>query len=404
MKTMSLRPKRGLRLNVLPTPKSRIRLLKSAGVVLVLCVPAGSALASVSLYGVLDSGLLFRTVAGVRNGQPASLFSTSSSTELTSRWGLVGVEDIGGGYQVGFKLESGFNVTKGVGNSALPFPQDTGALFDRGAVVGVDAPWGTIKLGRNWTPFFDGMQAADVTGYMNFASLGSAVFQNNSNVNPALGVAGLTTGANSPANGGLLYTWQNDSIKYMLPEIGPITGGVLYSFGGTAGSFSTKSAWSANLAYKSGNWGATVAYFDATDPTGQTSNHWLRAMTAGLNYQFGTVRLGVDFSKFRNPTTGANQNWYFLGASWQYSAPVRITANWLYLDDQVDKRSNGQLFKVGVAYSLSKRTTLYSDVGYSVNKSQGVLGGGPTTGTLPFSPVTIGRNQMAAAAGIRTLF
>jgi predicted porin len=371
-------------------------------------VTAGTARAesSVTLYGVMDVGLNFRTAAGAgSDGKAASALQLASGNELTSRWGLLGTEDLGGGLALTFKLESGFNAATGTGNFSVPFPADTGALFDRSAVVGVTSSrWGKLLLGRNWSPFFDGISAGDATGYMNFGSLANATFQNSSNLNPALGLAGAASGQNSAANGGLLYTWVNNSIKYMLPDntLG-LSGGLLYSFGGTAGSLSNKSAMSANLNWTNGTAGFASGFFSARDPSGLTNNPWLRAFTIGATYVIGTVKVGVDFVKFQNPTTGANQNYYYGGAAWQATPEWRFTADWLHLQDLKNSAAGADLYKVGAGYSLSKRTTLYLDVAFSDNKAKGMLGAGSNTSILT-SPATVGHNQLAIGTGVRTLF
>jgi predicted porin len=378
----------------------------SAGLFGLTCAFIGTAHAqtSVTLYGVMDVGLNYRTAAGASDGKAASALSLASGNELTSRWGLLGSEDIGGGMKITFKLESGFSPTTGGGNFGVPFPNDTNALFDRGAVIGVSSAWGKVLLGRNWSPFFDGISAGDVTGFMNFGSLANSVFQNSSNVNPKLGLAGIVSGANSPANGGLLYTWVNNSVKYMLPDnTYGFSGGALYSFGGTAGSFSNKATRSANLNWTNGSLGFTSGYFDANDPTGATSEPWLRAYSLGVSYVIGPVKTGFNFAKYRNPTTGADQNYYYLGTAWQITPSWRMTADWMHLQDLQTSAAGADLYKAGVQYFLSTRTTLYTDVAYSKNKAQGMLGAGSDTSVLT-SPATIGHNQLAIGAGIRTLF
>jgi len=377
----------------------------SAGLVGMTCAVIGTAHAqtSVTLYGVMDLGLNYRTAAGASDGKAASAL-TMAGNELTSRWGLLGSEDIGGGIKITFKLESGFTPTTGAGNFSVPFPNDTNSLFDRGATVGVTSTWGKVLLGRNWSPFNDAMYAEDATGFMNFGSLVSSVFQNSSNVNPKLGLAGLATGANSPVNGGALYTWVNNSIKYMLPDnTYGFSGGALYSFGGTAGSFSNKATRSANLDWTNGSLLLTSGYFDANDPTGATSEPWLKAFTLGASYTIGPVRTGLDFVKYRNPTTGANQNYYYLGTAWQITPSWRMTADFMHLQDLQISAAGADLYKTGVQYFLSKRTTLYTDVAYSKNKAKGMLGAGSDTSVLT-SPATIGHNQLAIGAGIRTSF
>ncbi|AJG19479.1 Outer membrane protein (porin) [Cupriavidus basilensis] len=372
-----------------------------------LCVSgAAGAQSSVTLYGVMDVGLNYRSVAGAdpATGKAAGSLALASGNELTSRWGLLGLEDIGGGYKVTFKVESGFSADTGAGNFSVPFPNDTNSLFDRGAIVGLIGPWGSVRLGRNWSPFFDGISAGDATGYMNFGSLANATFQNASNLNPSLGLAGVASGANSAANGGLLYTWVNKSIKYMLPDnFYGFSGGLLYSLGGTPGSFSNKSTMSANLNWTNGALGIASGYFDAKDPTGQTNNPWLRAYTIGTTYTAGPLKAGINFVKFRNPTTGANQNFYYVGAAYQASPAWRFTADWLHLQDLQNSSAGANLYKVGAGYALSKRTMLYTDVAFSDNKPKGMLGAGSNTSILT-SPATIGRNQWAVGSGIRTVF
>jgi len=366
----------------------------------------GSARASLNLYGVLDVGLNYRSVAGVdpSTGRAAGALALASGNELTSRWGLIGLEDIGAGYKIAFKLESGFAADTGVANASVPFPHDTGSLFDRGATIGVVAPWGTVRLGRNWSSFFDGISAGDATGYMNFGSLANATFQNSSNFKPSEGFPGVASGANSAANGGLMYTWVNKSIKYMLPdEFYGFSGGVTYGFGGTPGSFSNKSTLTANLNWTDGRLGFASGYFDGKDPTGQTNDPWMRAYTIGVTYTWGALKTGVNFAKFKNPTTGADQNYYYVGAAYQATPAWRLTADWLHLQDKQVSEAGADLYKIGAGYAFSKRTTLYVDVAYSNNKPKGMLGAGSNTSILA-SPATIGHNQLAVGAGIRTLF
>lgn len=380
----------------------------SAGAACLTCLMPGSthAQSTVTLYGIMDIGLNYRTAAGTgANGKAASAVQMLSGQDMTSRWGLLGNEDLGDGLALTFKLESGFNAATGNGNFSLPLPADTGSLFDRSAVVGITSTrWGKVLLGRNWSPFYDGISAGDVTGFPNFGSLGNAVWQNSSNLNPALGLAGAASGQYSAANGGVMYTWVSNSIKYMLPanSVG-LSGGLLYSFGGTPGSVSSKSVMSANLNWTNGTLGVASGYFNARDPSGLTNNPWLRAYTVGLTYVIGPLKAGINYAKFQNPTTGANQNYYYGGAAWQASPTWRFTADWLHLQDLKNSAAGADLYKVGASYLLSKRTMVYLDVAYADNKAQGLLGAGTTTSILA-TPATVGHNQLAIGTGVRTFF
>jgi predicted porin len=385
-------------------PRTRLLAQLLTGIIATAPV-AVMAQSSVTLYGLVDAGINYRTSAGVNptTGKVGSALALVSGNDYTSRWGMQGTEDIGDGLKVIFRLESGFNAATGAGNFSVPFPNDTNSLFDRMAIVGVTSPLGTVRLGRNWSSFYDGVVAGD-TAIDNFGSMTSVVLNNSSNINPKLGPAAVVSGANSVVNGGLLYAWVNNSIKYNLPDnTYGLSGGALYSFGGTAGSMSNKQTWSANLDWTNGTLGLVSGYFDAKDPTGLTDNPWLRAFTLGINYVLGPVKTGFVFTKFRNPTTGANQNYYYVSTNWQATPFLAFVADWAHLQDLQNSSAGANVYKVGTSYSLSKSSTIYAEVGYANNKSQGMQSGG--LGIAPLtSPGVIGHNQLAIAAGLRKFF
>ncbi|WP_255246815.1 porin, partial [Paraburkholderia fungorum] len=87
-----------------------------------LCVGAVSAAhaqSSVTLYGILDTGIDF---ASNVNGN--HLYQMASGVSAGSRWGLRGKEDLGGGLAAVFDLESGFNSTNGSLGSGLAFSRN----------------------------------------------------------------------------------------------------------------------------------------------------------------------------------------------------------------------------------------------------------------------------------------
>ena len=63
---------------------------------------------AVTMYGILDGGV---TVSKLQH-QTAKVQMTNGNW-LSNRWGLMGQEDLGGGNSVFFKLEQGFNLSKG---------------------------------------------------------------------------------------------------------------------------------------------------------------------------------------------------------------------------------------------------------------------------------------------------
>jgi predicted porin len=169
---------------------------------------------SVTLYGVVDNAFSY-----VSNQRGDANFSMSQGNVQASKFGLLGTEDIGGGTRAIFRLESGFNSLTGAQSSA-------GVIFNRQAYVGLsNDSYGTLTLGRQYTP------------YLNMVG--------------ALGPTGVLTGATGAHPGDLdaLDTTLrfNNSITYASPDIAGLKFGAQYGLGGTPGSVANGSNFSAAL-------------------------------------------------------------------------------------------------------------------------------------------------------------
>ena len=90
------------------------KLLKLLPVAAALTLAMSASAAEVSIYGKIDTGLAFTSID---NGKPGSdrvnTTQMLSGQTAGSRWGIRGEEDLGNGYSVGFKLESGMNTDDG---------------------------------------------------------------------------------------------------------------------------------------------------------------------------------------------------------------------------------------------------------------------------------------------------
>ena len=142
---------------------------KTLAALAVLGAFAGSAAAAdVQLYGVVDEGFIY-TNTKVTDEKSDNQFQLGSGLNLGSRWGLKGTEDLGNGYKVGFKLESGFNADTGT--------LQENRLFRREAGLTLYGPFGSLGFGR-----FGGIASAagtyDLIGYVDsfdakrYASIG----------------------------------------------------------------------------------------------------------------------------------------------------------------------------------------------------------------------------------------
>ena len=130
---------------------------KTLAALAVLGAFAGSAAAAdVQLYGVVDEGFIY-TNTKVTDEKSDNQFQLGSGLNLGSRWGLKGTEDLGNGYKVGFKLESGFNADTGT--------LQENRLFRREAGLTLSGPFGSVAFGR-----FGGLSSScgtyDMLGYV----------------------------------------------------------------------------------------------------------------------------------------------------------------------------------------------------------------------------------------------
>lgn len=122
---------------------------KSLVALAVLGAAASAQAADISLYGVVDTGLAYtyqdnwgiadNTVAHTTDGE--SSLEMASGINASSRFGIVGSEDLGNGMKVAFKLESGINTDDGALNQG-------GRLFGREASLTLSGDFGKISAGR----------------------------------------------------------------------------------------------------------------------------------------------------------------------------------------------------------------------------------------------------------------
>lgn len=95
----------------------------------VLAATAAHAQSSVTLYGLIDAGIMYTNNVASGNSHGGLVQATTGAVN-GSRFGVRGTEDLGGGLKALFVLENGFNAENG------KLGQD-GRLFGRFAYVGL---------------------------------------------------------------------------------------------------------------------------------------------------------------------------------------------------------------------------------------------------------------------------
>lgn len=124
-----------------------LKMKKTLAALAVLGAFAGSAMAAdVTLYGAIDQGLSYtysdvKGFDGSKRVDGDNTFEMTSGIDTASKFGLKGVEDLGNGYKVGFKLENGVSTDDGTLGQG-------GRLFGREAALTVYGPFGELAFGR----------------------------------------------------------------------------------------------------------------------------------------------------------------------------------------------------------------------------------------------------------------
>ena len=242
---------------------------KTLAALAVLGAFAGSAAAAdVQLYGVVDEGLIY-TNTKVTNTKSVDKLELKSGRNLGSRWGLKGSEDLGNGYKVGFKLESGFEADSGT--------LQENRIFRREAGVTLYGPFGSLGLGR-----FGGIASAagtyDLIGYVESFDGGD----NN--------IFGLTTGD--------VY---DNMITYQTPEFAGFQVTGQYSLkndssveDGVEGKASADRYAGIAATYTIGNLQTVIAYDQmmwGSKETGANREKDQHNVYLGGNYDFGLLKL-----------------------------------------------------------------------------------------------------------------
>lgn len=280
---------------------------------------AAQAQSSVTLSGSVDLGL--RRQGGEWNMSNAG----SSRTNLT----FSGTEDLGGGMRAFFYVNHRFNLNTGA-------QRDANAFYRQGW-VGLGGAFGNVRLGKMLPPLqllngdFDPF-GTDTVGSTHTGGLFS----------------GVTTYGSRYAN----------AIYYTTPSLGGLTGHAMIA-----------------AADQNGQIGATST---ALAPTGSE-----RPMGFAVDYAAGPVRLSAAYDRNANDwkTTGIygsyNAGFATLMGQWEkgdvsattdvtrWSIGAKVPFGAAALKAGYTKWSDEDVkkFGLGIDYSLSKRTTLYTDVG-----------------------------------------
>jgi len=382
---------------------------------------AAHAQSSVTLYGIVDAGILINN--NVKGSHEYALSQASSS-----RWGIKGTEDLGGGLSAIFDLENGYTT----GTGAL---SQGGLLFGRKAFVGLSSQeWGTVTAGRQYSV------SNDLTS--TFAS----------GADWAASGLGYGTRASDVDNVDTSNRIQN-SIKYVSPNYRGLQAGVLYSLGGQTGNFSQNSVVDAAVSYSNGPLNLGAGYTFVKDPYyatfgnqgnsstpsssaagandninnkifgGYASAGSQQIIVAGGSYALGPATIGLVYSntQFQNlgsvNAVGAIAGPKYTGGTatfnsgevnlkYQVNPALQLAGAYIYTHnsgaDGLGSAKYNQ-FNLGATYTLSKRTSLYA-IGFYETASGIDSTGKQAVADLYSSAYSANNHQLAGIFGITHRF
>lgn len=382
----------------------RIHLVSAA--LATLFASVSQAQSSVTLYGILDAGIMYTNNVS-KGGSSGALVQATSASLSGNRFGMRGAEDLGDGLKAIFVLENGFNIQNG------KLGQD-GRMFGRQAYVGLStAEYGTVSLGRQYDFLTDF-------------------------VTPLTGVAG-TFGDDS-----FIHPFDNDNldhserlsntVKYVSPTFAGLKIGGLYAFSNSV-DFAVNRAYSAGASYQYGAFKFATAYLQINGSIGTTSSSVgavdanesssngiggfqvgsdvQRTFGAAMNYAVGPALVGFVYthSAFQGTNSfgltdgSVHFDNYELNAQYSLTPALTLGMSDTYTEGHVNGTTTyasdpkWNQINLQADYKLSKRTELYvmgmyqHVTGKNYVAFVNTAGGASSTG-----------NQVVGTVGMRTRF
>jgi len=376
----------------------------------VFAIPA-HAQSSVTLYGLLDTGLVYSN-----NQTGHSSWQEASSATQNTVFGLKGSEDLGGGLHAVFKLEQGFNLN----NGTEAFPGDG---FGSQVWVGLQSdPYGTLTFGRQFDVVNDLLGPLSSESNTWGGNLAAHPFEND----------------NLAADSVVI----NNAVKYTSPAWHGVTVETMYAFSNKAGGFSDNRVYGFRAAYTQGPFNLAAGYLQfnnagggvlGTNPNGAISQddasanfiaQRQRIWGAGGNYTFGPATIGLVWSHTQidnmasvfsfglgdySPLGGGLRlDNYEVNARYALTPALSVSGSYTFTDGAYsDGATNASpawnSVMLQTDYSLSKRTDVYLEGVYQHvhGAPSGSILGDAMINTLSPSSTN---SQVAVSVGLRHAF
>jgi GBP family porin len=376
--------------------------LSSLSLALIGAAGAAHAQSSVTLYGLIDTGLTYTNNSGGHSN-----FQQASGILNGNRWGLRGSEDLGNGLKAIFVLENGFNLSTGkLGQNSR--------MFGRQSFVGLSSnQYGAVTLGRQYDSVVDYLGPLSLNGTQYGGTLASHPYDND-NLNNSVRI--------------------NNAVKYQSVNYGGFKLGALYGFSNAAGAFANSRAYSVGASYTFGGLNVAAGYLQLNGG-GSTTNSGgavaagdstftaarQRTYGAGASYAFGAANVGLLFTQTQltdasaigstasGTTSGLTLNGgsarftnYEVNGRYAITPALTVSGAYTFTDASLNGASpKYNQVTLQTDYALSKRTDVYAEAAYQHVGSTG--NSGVTADILGVSASSTD-TQVVGTVGIRHRF
>lgn len=300
-----------------------------------------NAQSSVTLFGAVDNYLQ------IGSGSVLNRTQLGSGGTGSSRIGVRGVEDLGGGMSASFWLEAGILTDTGAGGTTNTNNQTTGTTggggltFGRRSTLSLSGGWGEVRLGRDYSVAYYNRFEFDPFG--------------NSGVGASQTFAGALTGP--------IPTRVSNAVMYFLPaNLGGIYGVAQYYSGenasnagataddGTGGGF--------RVGYKAGPVNVSLASTRTQYATTATTGD-ITSTNVGGRYDLGNFSLLAGYYREKvNTIAGLTGRGPQVGGIYRVGNG-QIKAQWSAYKTTATGGPETKKISLGYVHALSKRTSFY---------------------------------------------
>jgi predicted porin len=314
----------------------------------IAAMSAGSAMADVTVFGIMDVGVTSTKSVGSTTGRTTSM---ASGGMTTSAIGFKGSEAIDGGIKADFALSSFINLGNG---SVLGGDSAPAAMFGREAWVGLGNDMGHISLGRDINPSFLPTILFNAYGdSTTFSPLWHATYFD------------YTTAINagSASNGMINDTAWDNQIRYTTPNIGGAQADFSYALNkdGSKNSGANVMYFAGPVAVSAyvmrteiGSYGGTLG--TTTYGAGRASDTYF----VGASYDAGVAKLFATYQDAKQKVAGQEAKTYQVSAAIP-AGPGKVLVE--FASTKYDATTDLTFKQTAVGYDLplSKRTDVYAN-------------------------------------------